>query len=145
MMPNEFFDALDAYEVHRVSLRVPCEPRLKAELYRQQDGQCAESSCGEGKSIHDLVCDYRVPPDLGGTDHHDNIQLLCRECAAFKHGDETTEVGEQSEVASLDIKARRNRRWTARAFASALRPLVVLGLTGVALSLAILMVGTRCL
>lgn len=95
MVPNEFFDALDAYELHRASQRPDCLPALKSKLYRQQGGRCNDRLCRRRKRVDGLVCDYVLPLGSGGADDAENVQLLCRRCAALKNNGTTEDLEER--------------------------------------------------
>ena len=141
MVPNEFFDALDAYEIHRASLRPPCPAALKQELYRRQDGQCNNPPCDEHQPIHDLVCDYVVPLHASGADHPDNIQLLCRTCKTLKGSGTMEDLAARREARRDGIPAKRRAR---RVMAFLLPPVVMVGLVSLGLVVAIIVVGMRC-
>ncbi|MDE0440198.1 MAG: DNA methyltransferase [bacterium] len=60
----------------------------KHHLYGQQQGDCR--GCGEHFPFKNLTVDHVVPQSKGGTDHIDNLQLLCGWCNSTK-GDGTWE------------------------------------------------------
>ncbi|MDE0230641.1 MAG: DNA methyltransferase [bacterium] len=51
-------------------------------LYGVQGGHCA--GCGEHFKIHHLEVDHIIARTKGGTDHLDNLQLLCGHCNRVK-------------------------------------------------------------
>ncbi|MCQ3803264.1 MAG: DNA methyltransferase [bacterium] len=51
-------------------------------LYGVQGGDCA--GCGEHFKIHHLEVDHIIARSKGGTDHLDNLQLLCGHCNRVK-------------------------------------------------------------
>ena len=51
-------------------------------LYGQQGGDCA--GCGEHFHARHLVVDHIVAKSKGGTDHLENLQLLCNHCNSVK-------------------------------------------------------------
>ena len=51
-------------------------------LYGQQEGQCA--ACGMDFPFKIFEVDHIVPQSLGGTDHIENLQLLCPHCNRLK-------------------------------------------------------------
>ena len=57
-------------------------------LYGQQEGRCA--GCRTGFEFRHLEVDHIIPQARGGTDHMDNLQLLCGHCNKVK-GDRTQE------------------------------------------------------
>ena len=56
--------------------------RNKHVLFGQQEGLCAE--CKGGFLFKLFEVDHRVPRSRGGTDHLDNLQLLCSSCNRIK-------------------------------------------------------------
>ena len=57
-------------------------------LYGQQEGLC--NGCGVMFPFRNFTLDHMVPQSRGGTDHLDNLQLLCGACNSVK-GDRTQE------------------------------------------------------
>ena len=51
-------------------------------LYGQQDGQCA--GCETEFGIRHLTVDHIIAQSVGGTDHIENLQLLCASCNSIK-------------------------------------------------------------
>ncbi len=51
-------------------------------LYGKQEGNCA--GCGIHFPFRNLTVDHVVPRSRGGTDHLDNLQLLCGACNSMK-------------------------------------------------------------
>lgn len=58
------------------------DPRNKKHLYGEQGGSCA--GCGEHFRPQNLEVDHIVAQAQGGTDHLDNLQLLCGRCNRVK-------------------------------------------------------------
>lgn len=54
----------------------------KQQLYGQQAGNC--QGCGQHFNIYNLEVDHRIATSVGGTDHIDNLQLLCGNCNRIK-------------------------------------------------------------
>ena len=54
----------------------------KNTLYGQQEGKCI--GCRVLFEIRNLTIDHIVPRSKGGTDHSDNLQLLCGACNSMK-------------------------------------------------------------
>ena len=54
----------------------------KRHLYGEQGGCC--TGCGEHFRVENLEVDHIVPQAKGGTDHLDNLQLLCGHCNRVK-------------------------------------------------------------
>jgi len=57
-------------------------PDNKRTLYGQQEGHCA--GCGEHFQSRHLEVDHIIAVTKGGTDHIDNLQLLCGNCNRVK-------------------------------------------------------------
>ena len=51
-------------------------------LYGRQEGNCA--ACGEHFAARHLEVDHIIARSKGGTDHLDNLQLLCSHCNRTK-------------------------------------------------------------
>ena len=62
--------------------------KSKKTLYRVQASMCG--GCGEHFQLKNLEIDHIVPPSKGGSDHLDNLMLLCGYCNRVK-GDRTLE------------------------------------------------------
>ncbi|MYF97236.1 MAG: hypothetical protein F4210_17405 [Holophagales bacterium] len=56
--------------------------RCKPQLYGQQGGHCR--GCNEHFKIRNLTVDHIVPRSKGGTDHIENLWLLCQACNSSK-------------------------------------------------------------
>ncbi|MCY3721630.1 MAG: DNA methyltransferase [Candidatus Poribacteria bacterium] len=57
-------------------------PENKKELYGEQEGYC--NGCGEHFQIRHLELDHIIAETSGGTDHIENLQLLCGHCNRVK-------------------------------------------------------------
>ena len=57
-------------------------PENKKRLYGEQGGDC--NGCGEHFHIQHLEIDHIIAVSVGGTDHIDNLQLLCGHCNRIK-------------------------------------------------------------
>ena len=54
----------------------------KHQLFGRQEGRCA--GCRVAFPFRNFTIDHRVPRSAGGTDHIDNLQLLCGACNSVK-------------------------------------------------------------
>ena len=54
----------------------------KHQLFGRQEGRCA--GCHVAFPFRNFTIDHRVPRSAGGTDHIDNLQLLCGACNSVK-------------------------------------------------------------
>ena len=57
-------------------------PENKTQLYGEQGGHC--NGCGEHFQTQHLEIDHIIARSVGGTDHIDNLQLLCSHCNRVK-------------------------------------------------------------
>ena len=54
----------------------------KHTLYGRQEGACG--GCRHDFPFRNLTVDHVIPQSKGGTDHLDNLQLLCGACNSLK-------------------------------------------------------------
>ena len=57
-------------------------PENKTQLYGEQSGNC--NGCGEHFQTQHLEIDHIIAKSVGGTDHIENLQLLCGHCNRIK-------------------------------------------------------------
>ena len=57
-------------------------PENKTELYGKQEGYC--NGCGVHFEMRNLEVDHIIAENVGGTDHIENLQLLCGNCNRIK-------------------------------------------------------------
>ncbi|WP_306699756.1 DNA methyltransferase [Thioalkalivibrio sp. HK1] len=57
-------------------------PEIKKHLFGKQTGQCA--GCHSRFEFRHLEVDHYIAQSVGGTDHIDNLQLLCSSCNRIK-------------------------------------------------------------
>ena len=62
--------------------KLPAYQTHKHTLYGQQEGRCA--GCNTLFDIRNFAIDHVVARSKGGTDHLDNLQLLCGMCNSMK-------------------------------------------------------------
>ena len=65
-----------------VQRRLPSPQSHKNELYGMQEGHC--NGCKLHFRIRNLTLDHITPQSKGGTDHIENLQLLCGACNSVK-------------------------------------------------------------
>ena len=65
--------------------KIPHYSKQKTFLYEKQHGKCA--GCGYPKESYALEVDHDIPRSKGGTDHINNLQLLCPRCNRRKGTD----------------------------------------------------------
>lgn len=63
------------------------DPDNKKWLFGHQDGKC--NGCLQSFPIHAMTVDHILPRAKGGTDHIENLQLLCGFCNSKKGGKRT--------------------------------------------------------
>ena len=54
----------------------------KHQLFGKQEGKCG--GCRAGFQFRNFTIDHVIPQSKGGTDHLDNLQLLCNACNSTK-------------------------------------------------------------
>ena len=62
--------------------KIPPYKTHKHTLYGQQEGRC--NGCGHHFPFQNFTVDHVVPKSKGGTDHLENLQLLCNHCNSMK-------------------------------------------------------------
>ena len=72
----------DADENEPQQQRLPNYRVHKNDLYGKQEGDC--NGCERHFEIRNLTVDHEHPQSKGGTDHPDNLQLLCQACNSTK-------------------------------------------------------------
>ena len=65
-----------------IQQRLPAYQTHKNELFGRQEGKC--NGCQEFFRFRNLTVDHIRPQSKGGTDHPDNLQLLCQACNSTK-------------------------------------------------------------
>ena len=69
--------------------RLPPVNTYKRRLFGEQEGVCA--LCEIAFPFRNFTIDHKIPVSHGGTDHYDNLQLLCGACNSVKSDKLTTE------------------------------------------------------
>ncbi len=62
--------------------KLPSYRTHKHQLFGKQEGRCG--GCREAFPFRNFTIDHVVPQSKGGTDHFDNLQLLCGACNSTK-------------------------------------------------------------
>ena len=62
--------------------KLPSYRTHKHQLFGKQEGRCG--GCRESFPFRNFTIDHLVPQSKGGTDHFDNLQLLCGACNSAK-------------------------------------------------------------
>ena len=62
--------------------KLPHYKTHKHTLFGRQEGKCA--GCRQAFPFRNFTIDHIVPRSKGGTDHIDNLQLLCNACNSLK-------------------------------------------------------------
>ena len=72
----------DNAEEISVQMRLPRYQTHKPELFGRQQGKC--NGCQYPFHFRNLTVDHKTPQSKGGTDHIENLQLLCAACNSTK-------------------------------------------------------------
>ncbi len=77
-----FYDVTHRTDIPKRSEKLPKYDTHKHTLYGKQEGVC--NGCRTHFPFRNLTVDHIVPQKHGGTDHEDNLQLLCGACNSTK-------------------------------------------------------------
>ena len=72
----------DNAEEIAIQMRLPRYQTHKPELFGRQQGKC--NGCQHPFHFRNLTVDHKTPQSKGGTDHIENLQLLCAACNSSK-------------------------------------------------------------
>ena len=72
----------DNAEERAVQMRLPAYQTHKPELFGRQEGKC--NGCQISFHFRNLTVDHKRPQSKDGTDHIENLQLLCAACNSTK-------------------------------------------------------------
>lgn len=85
-----FYDVAHRTDIPKRSEKLPKYDTHKHTLYGKQEGVC--NGCRTHFPFRNMTVDHIVPQKHGGTDHEDNLQLLCGACNSTKG------IGTQAEL-----------------------------------------------
>ncbi len=77
-----FGDVIHRTDIPKRSEKLPNYRTHKHTLYGKQEGLC--NGCRTQFPFRNMTVDHIVPKSQGGTDHEDNLQLLCGACNSTK-------------------------------------------------------------
>lgn len=77
-----FGDVIHRTDIPKRSAKLPNYRTHKHTLYGKQEGLC--NGCRTQFPFRNMTVDHIVPKSQGGTDHEDNLQLLCGACNSTK-------------------------------------------------------------
>ena len=77
-----FYDVTHRTDIPKRSEKLPNYTTHKHTLYGKQEGTC--NGCQTHFPFRNMTVDHIVPQKHGGTDHEDNLQLLCGACNSTK-------------------------------------------------------------
>ena len=77
-----FYDVTHRTDIPKRSEKLPNYQTHKHTLYGKQEGTC--NGCQTHFPFRNMTVDHIVPQKHGGTDHEDNLQLLCGACNSTK-------------------------------------------------------------
>ena len=72
----------DNAEEIAIQMRLPRYQTHKTELFGRQEGKC--NGCQYPFHFRNLTVDHKIPQSKDGTDHIENLQLLCAACNSTK-------------------------------------------------------------
>ncbi len=87
-----------------IQRRLPAYQTHKNELYGKQEGHC--SGCKLHYRFKDLTVDHITPQSKGGTDHIENLQLLCNSCNSIKYNHSQEYLYERLRERDKELKER---------------------------------------
>ena len=77
-----FGEIITRDDIPKRSERLPNYRTHRHTLYGKQEGLC--NGCKTQFPFRNMTVDHIVPQSQGGTDHEDNLQLLCGACNSTK-------------------------------------------------------------
>lgn len=77
-----FGEVINRTDIPKRSEKLPNYRTHKHTLFGKQEGLC--NGCGTQFPFRNMTVDHIVPQSQGGTDHEDNLQLLCGACNSTK-------------------------------------------------------------
>ena len=77
-----FYDVIHRTDIPKRSEKIPNYRTHKHTLYGKQEGNC--NGCKTQFPFRNMTVDHIIPQSKGGTDHIENLQLLCAACNSTK-------------------------------------------------------------
>ena len=87
-----------------IQRRLPAYQIHKHELYGLQEGHCR--GCKLHYRYKDLTIDHIVPRSKDGTDHIENLQLLCSSCNSIKYNNSQEYLYERLKARDRELEER---------------------------------------
>ena len=87
-----------------IQRRLPAYQAHKHELYGRQEGHC--SGCKLHYRFKDITVDHVIPQSKGGTDHIENLQLLCSSCNSIKNNGTQQVLYDRLEKRGRELRER---------------------------------------
>ena len=87
-----------------IQRRLPAYQAHKHKLYGRQEGHCI--GCKLHYRFKDMTVDHIIPQSKGGTDHIENLQLLCGSCNSIKNNGTQQVLYDRLEKRDRELRER---------------------------------------